>query len=225
MAESEENQEITLESIAEIEDISTLSDEQSNFIREHADDLDDTQKETYKSILEKEEENEDDNDDEIDPDEIEIETRGRTKKEPKKEDQDDNDEDDELDDEDQKRLDRAIEKKLKEAGVSETKNQIEVDAFIRSKPEFSKYRAVALKYMGHSDYRNIPVHNIMAIVSAKDMQALGAQKEREAAKKAKDTQNKGTPSRVTPNKNFDWSTASKEDFEAQKAKVLGRQGI
>lgn len=212
---AEENTEITLDDVSTF-DSENLSDEQSTFIKEHAEELDDDQKETFKGVLEPEEKE----DEEINPDDVEIPTRNIKGKK----DSDDEDDDEDLDPEDAKKIDRVVAKRLREEGFTGTKDQIEVDAFIRSKPEFGKYRAVTLKYMSHPDYKNIPVDNIMAIVSAKDMQALGAQKEREAAKKAKDTQSgKGTTVR-TPSKGVDWSNMPKEDFEAQRAKVLGRQG-
>lgn len=207
-----EDTELTLESISTFEP-DNLTDDQSAFIKEHAEELDDDQKETFKGVLEPKEEEKD-----LNPDEIEIETRKtRTNDE-----SDDDDED--LDPEDAKKIEKIVAKRLREEGVTGTKDQIEVDSFLRSKPEFSKYRAVALKYMEHPDYKNIPVHNIMAIVSAKDMQAIGAQKERQASARAKDTQsNKGTAVRQS-SKTFDWKNAPRADFEAQKAKVLGRQG-
>lgn len=220
MAEND-SPEITLESISQVEDINTLTDEQKTFIQENADQLDETQRETYKEIIESKKE---EDDGELDPEKIEIETRKKPKAEGKSNEASDDDDAD-IDPEDAKKIDRIVQKRLKESGVEFTQNQIEVDSFIRSKPEYNRYRSVALKYMDHPDYKNIPVHNIMAIVAAKDMQALGAKKEREASMQSKNTQHKGSTNRQTSNKTYNWATASREEVEAKKAEVLGRQGV
>jgi len=196
-----------------------LSDEQKTFLQENTDDLTGEQKETFKDVLGTQEED-------LNPDEIEPEVRIPS---PTKKTEEKSEEDDEVLPEDEEMIGKVVEKKtkdLKEAvsKIQRIENQADVDSFLRVKPEFGKYREVALKYMSHPAYSNVPVHNIMAIVSSGDMQKLGAQKEREAAKKAKDTQSKGNQTRQSGSGEIDWKKASPEEFTAQRAKVLGQQG-
>ena len=104
--------------------------------------------------------------------------------------------------------------------IRDTKDQIEVDSFIRDNPEYSKYRAVALKYMKSSAYGNVPAHNIMAIVASRDLQKLGAEKEREAAEKAKNTGGGGSSFRKPKGGEIDWSKATPEEMAAKRAEIL-----
>lgn len=218
MAEEDNNsnnepQELNLEEVVEVSP-KDLSDEQATFIQENEDKLSDEQKEVFKDTLKKEEEEEE----EPEADDVEPETRTRVK-----EDKDKGDEDDEVDPDDEAAISKVVAKQLKEAGVGDAKDQLEVDAFIRSKPEMGKYRAVALKYMSNPAYSNIPAHNIMAMVSAKDQQKIGAQKEREAAEKAKDTQGGGTTVRKTKAGAIDWSKATQEEIDQKKAEIFDRR--
>jgi len=77
--------------------------------------------------------------------------------------------------------------------------------------------------MGNSAYSNIPAQNIMAIVASKDQQKIGAQKERKAIKKAKDTQGGGATFRKPKSGEKDWSKASSEEVDAKKAEILNRR--
>ena len=226
--ETPENQdppEITLENVVETP-IEELKDEQKTFIQEHAEELTDEQKETYKAVLEEKKE-------EGEPEIPDPETRTpaeikKAKKGKEEEDEDEGeDEDEEITPEDEKTISKIIDKKT--SGVlsklQKIENQTDVDAFINSKPEFGKYRSAALKYMEHPAYSNIPVHNIMAIVASKDLQKIGAEKERKAAKDAAGTHSPGTTVRE-PGKGgkVDWSKASKEEVAAKRAEILGQQG-
>lgn len=161
---------------------------------------------------------EEDQDDEIDLDKVTPETR-RQREEKKEE-----EEEDEIDPEDQKRISKIVDQKIGNK-LTEIENKAEVQAFVAAKPEFSKYQGVILKYMSHPDYANIPVHNIAAIVASKDMMKIGAAKERAAQGKVDKTKSPGTTVRKQEGGGKDWHTASKEDFEAQRNKVLGRQGF
>ena len=207
-------EEVTLESVVEIapED---LSDEQKTVLNESVDDLTDEQKETFKDVLtEKEPEP-------IDVSKIKPETRTKVKKKPI---EPEPGEGEEVDPEDEKAIGRIVEKKMEAVAkdLGATKDQLEVDGFLRDKPEYSKYRGAMLKYMKHPAYKNIPAHNIAAMVAAKDQQSIGAKKEREAAAKAKETEGGGVSARKPSGGKVDWSKASKEDVEAQRNKVLGR---
>lgn len=202
--------ELTLETVTAI-DPADLTDDHKAFLEEHKADLTPEQATQYGITQEKK-------DEVIKPEDIEVETRTKTEEKPKE-----GEEDDEVTPEDEATIGKIVDKRLRDAGVAETKDQLEVDALIRVKPEYSKYRDVALKYMAHPAYKNIPAHNIMAIVASKDLQAIGAQKEREAARKAKETEDTGGSKRTTTGK-IDWSNVSKEDFNKHKAQVMG-QGV
>jgi len=54
------------------------------------------------------------------------------------------------------------------------------------------------------------------------LEKIGAEKEREAQRKAADTKEKGTTAR-TPMGKVDWHTASKEAVAEQRAKVFGQR--
>lgn len=158
----------------------------------------------------------------LNPDDIEPEVRLKEDKP----DGDKPDENEEVDPEDKKTIEKVVDSRLKSAtkGLDSMRDQVEVDAFLRSKPEMGRYRDVALKYMAHPAYKNIPVHNIMAMVSAKDQQKLGAEKEREAAQKAEASKNPGSGARKQGGGAVDWGRASKDEVSAKMAEVLGRQG-
>jgi hypothetical protein len=154
----------------------------------------------------------------------EPETRGV-----KEEKEDEPAEPEEVAPEDKETISKIVDEKLK--SVSETlkdvqaiKDRQEVDALISSSPEYSPYKESILKYAAHPAYKNVPIKFIASALAAKDLQKVGAQKEREARKQTEETKGDGTQFRKPSEGKTDWRTVSKEDFEAQKAKVLGRQG-
>jgi len=206
-------EEVTLESVVDVapED---LTDDQKTVLNENADDLTDEQKETFKDVLEKKEEP-------IDADEVKVETRTEPKKKPEEPEPDE----EEVDPEDEKTIGKIVDKRLGAVtdDLRATKDQLEVDALLRDRPELSKYRGVILKHMKHPAYQNIPAHNIAAMVAAKDQQAIGAKKEREAADKANKTKGGGTSARKPGGGAIDWAKATPEEVAAQKNKILGRQ--
>ena len=102
---------------------------------------------------------------------------------------------------------------------------MKLNSFFSENKDLSKYRKATEKYLAHPLYKNLPINNIVNIVAAKDMQKIGAAKEREAQKKVAETKSAGGSVRQTSTGGTNWLTASKAEFEAQKAKVLGRQGI
>lgn len=207
-----EKTEITLETVLETAP-EELTDEQTTFLNENVENLTDEQKETFKDSIKEQEELP------INIDEINPETRTKVKKQPK------SDEEEEVDPEDAAAIGKVVDGKLEQVSkdMRDTKDQVEVDSFIRDNPEYSKYRAVALKYMKNSAYNNIPASNIIAMVSAKDQQKIGAKKEREATAKAKATQSAGNSVRKPESGGFDWAKATPEEMEAKKNEVLGRR--
>jgi len=196
-----------------------LSDTQKTFLQENTDNLSDTQKETFSDVIKKED---GDKGDKTDPDDIKVETRKEIKKE--KDESDKGDEGDDVDLDDEKTIKKVVRETLEEAGVGTTKDQVEVDAFIRSKPEYEKYRSAILTHMADPSYNNIPAHRLALMVSGEDQQKIGAQRERDATKKANDTQSPGSSARKAEGETKNWATASKEEFEAKRAEVLQRQG-
>ena len=98
----------------------------------------------------------------------------------------------------------------------------EVDAFIQSKPEYSKYRATMIKHAEHPAYSKIPVSFIANALAAKDQQKIGAAKERAAQKKVDETRGAGKGVRDVSPGETDWRKVSNDAFEKKRAEVLGR---
>lgn len=190
----------------------TLEDSEKTFLEENKADLSDENLEKFG--LEKGEGEEE----EEEPEDIEPETRTEPPEKPEEEEE----EEEEVDPDDKATITKVVKKELGQVreDLRATKDQMEVDAFIRENPEYSKYRAVALKYMQNSAYGNIPAHNIMAIVAGKDQQKIGAKKEREATEKARATQGGGVSVRKPKGEGIDWSTATPKEIAAKKAEIL-----
>ena len=127
------------------------------------------------------------------------------------------------DPEDRARIKKIIERELG-GDIQSIKRQVAVDGFFNANPEMGKYKGAAMKYLNHPSYSGLPIHNIVAIVASKDMQKIGAAKERAAQEKVNETRSPGTTVRTPAGGSVDWKNASKADFESQKAKVLGRVG-
>ena len=198
----------------------TSTDDETKDIDEKDEDVEDktdTEDEKDESGDEEKEEKKEEEDKDIDLDDFTPETRiEEEKKKDEKEDED-------LDPDDEKTISKVVDKKLSplQTQIQKQNNEIEANSYIVDNPEFAKYKPVILKYMTHSSYKNIPVKNIAAIVSANDMQKIGASKERVATKKAADTKSKGTQARKAKGGKTDWLTASKEDYEKKLAQVKG----
>ena len=133
------------------------------------------------------------------------------------------DEEDDIDAEDKARIEKVVEKKYGTT-LNEIQKKAEFDTFFNANPEMGKYRKAVEIYKAHPTYAGVPIHNLAAMLSAKDQQKIGAAKEREAAAKVLETKTPGGTVRKPAGEGNNWLGASKEDFEAQKAKVLGRQG-
>jgi len=219
MPEEENNNppELVLEEVVEVAP-DELSKEQTTYLRENADDLSDEQKETFKEVIEAEEEEE-----VIDLEKVKIETR-RKEQEKKKSKDGEEDEEEEVDPEDEVAIGKVVDKKTAELKkqILDQSNVVEVDALIRDNPELNKYRGVILKHMEHPSYSNIPARNIAAMVSSEDQQKIGAKKERDAAKKAKETQGGGSSARKTKGGEIDWANASPDQVAAKKQEILDR---
>lgn len=215
--------ELTIESVADL-DPETLDEAQTSFIQDHASELPEDQQERFKGVIEAKENQP------IDPEKVEIPVRNVQPPpvKEKKEGKDGDEEEDEVDPDDEKTIGKVVKKQLEPVTtalkeVERLRDEAEVNSFLGSKPEYSRYKGVILKYMSHQAYKNIPVHNIAAMVSADDMQKIGAKKEREAAAAAKATQDKGNQVRKVSGK-VDWQSVDKSTYEQQRNAVLNRQG-
>lgn len=152
-------------------------------------------------------------DDEFDDSKIDPEVRSTTT--PAKEGEEDLD----MDEEEKARVEKIVQKQVG-TKLTEMENKMEVAGFIGAKPEYAKYKDAMLKYMNHPAYSNVPVQNIAAIVASKDMQKLGAAKEREAQRIVAETKSPGSNFRKPTTEKIDWMTASKEEVEAKKRAIL-----
>ncbi len=200
-------EELVLDDVVEVAP-DDLSDEQKTFLEENKADLSDEQAEKFG--LEKEEE----------PEDVEPETRTKSTEKPKDEKPEEEEED--VDPDDKATISKVVDEKLDQVtkDVRDTKDQIEVDAYIRDNPEYAKYRPLALKYMKNPAYNNIPARNIIAIVAGADQQKIGAKKEREATAKVKETQGGGTSARKPKAGEIDWGTATPKEIAAKKAEII-----
>ena len=170
----------------------------------------------------KKDDEEKDDDSDINPDDLEIKTKRKITK--KNDDKDDSDDDD-MDAEEAKRVQRMVDQQTQ--GIRENQQDFEdkqaVDSLIRETPELKKHRGVVLKYAKNPAYSNVPIKNIMDMVSGVDQQKIGARKEREAAEKVKKTQSGGSSARSASGGAKDWATASTKDVESQIARAKGQR--
>jgi len=216
MPEDNNNPQLNLEEVVEVAP-DDLSDEQKTFLADNVDDLTDEQAETFG--LKK-----------SPPPPVEPEVRSKP---PEKKPEDDDTLPplpDEIDPEDAKTIGAVVDRRLKPlqdemqrqtATVKERADVTEVDNFIRENPQFDKYRGKMLTYMKHPAYSNIPAQNIARIVAGDDLVKMGAEKEREAAGKANESRGIGSSARQSKGGGKDWLKASKEEFDKQRAEVMG----
>ena len=199
--------ELNLDEVVELP-VEDLNDDHKAFLEEHKADLTPEQAEKFGIKVEKEEEE----DPPIDVNAITPEVRNQPKE--KKEGEEDDEEDE---------VAKTVRTKVDET-IRPIKDKQEVDDYVRDNPQFSKYAPVILKYMQNPAYANIPVKNIAPMVAANDLMKLGAKMEREAQAKVNSTKDGGTQVRKpSGGAKVDWATASKDEFAAQKAKVLGQR--
>lgn len=236
------NEEMNLDEILTL-DPSDLSNEQKAYLVENKEQLsdDDTAKFGLNDDANKDGGDADDDDDDKDKDDsaffdaskLDIETRGR-KTETKPEGGDADDDDDDILPEDKKMFEKVAQKLIKplqeeiqalKGNTGEQQHIIDTDSFIAENPIYKRYRAGIIKYAKDPAYSNVAISNIAIIVSAKDQQKLGAEKERMAQAKAKATQsqgNQGNPIVKGKDGKPDYLNMSKEEFDKERAKVLGQ---
>lgn len=156
------------------------------------------------------------------PEPQEVLTRGFSSKEDIQED----DEDLELDPTEAKSIDKHLKKHLSplEERLQRQEHELEVSNFLLENPEYKKHKDTILKYVSHKAYKDVPVSFIAAGLASKDLLKMGAERERQAQVEAEKTKNTGGSVRTDAPQARNWMTASKGDFEAQRAKILNRQG-
>lgn len=215
--------EVTLDTVS-VKELDQLDDNDKKWLEENKDTLDDATADKFGIIKP--------------PKDVTPEVRGgqaaedASGKETKPNKEEDEDEDD-IDPEDQKRISKLVNRELAKHKIPQVTQQVqeaqlitEVDEFIRVQadkiPNIGNYRQAILTYAKHPSYSQVPVSAIFNIVAGKDLMKIGAQRERQAAAKAKETRTDSSSSGRADGNKKDWSTASKEDFAAQKASVLGR---
>jgi hypothetical protein len=105
----------------------------------------------------------------------------------------------------------------------EQQDRIEINAFIGANPDYAKYKGAIESHVKDPAYARIPIDRIAKMVASDDLMKIGARREREAQRKAKETGGNGNSSRNNNPNRKDWSSESKEAFEAKKNEVLGRR--
>jgi hypothetical protein len=133
-------------------------------------------------------------------------------------------EEDEVDKEERERVEKIMQKKWG-GSIEQIERKATMDSYLANNPEFAKYKPAIEKYWNHPTYKGLPIHNVAAIVAGKDMMKIGAIKERQAQSRQEENTNPGTSATPANMSGVNWLNAPKDVFEAQKAKVLGRQGL
>jgi len=134
----------------------------------------------------------------------------------------------EVDEEDEEKISRIVKKyttPLQRQSI-DNQNSIEVDTFIRDSTEkypiAAKYRGQILTYMNTPGFERVLARDIFKIVAGDELIKIGAERERVFAEKTRSDNPKVSSARSFPAGAKDWGSASKEDFEAKRAEVLGR---
>lgn len=150
-------------------------------------------------------------------DESEIDEEVRNYIPPAKETSDDDD----IDPEEKQRLEKIVENKYG-SDIDNFKKKLELDTYFAENPEMTRYRKAVEIYKKHPTYAGVPVNNIALMLSAKDSMKIGAAKERAAQAKVNATKTIGDTVRKPSGGTTDWSSMPKDQFEAEKAKILGQ---
>ncbi|RMD71949.1 MAG: hypothetical protein D6822_02200 [Cyanobacteria bacterium J149] len=153
-------------------------------------------------------------------DDFEVKYRKFVEEEDKKEPEID---EEEIDPKDREVIDKLVSSKLSryEEMQLEAMNKMEVGDYIADHPEFKPYKEKALKILNHPKYRHMPVEYAMYIAAGDDLMKLGAQKEREAAQAAKETNlSAGAPARQKMSGKVDWLNMPSDEFNKRKAEIL-----
>ena len=189
-----------------------LEDTQKAFLEEHKEELSEEQREKFGITLEEAP---------IDPAKIKIKVRHKTAKQPiKPTTAAGASDDDEVDPEDAATIGKIVDKKTAPFIKQQQKlaDENAVDTYIGANPDFKKYRAVALKYMGNPAWQNVPVKAIFSYIGSDDLMKIGARKEREAQKQAAETRSGGHTARPVPS-GRSWKNTPLKDMDTAIAKA------
>lgn len=94
----------------------------------------------------------------------------------------------------------------------------EVTEFLSKNPDFGPFTEQVEKWMKHESRRQIPVDELFFAAAGKHLMKIGADRARKADREARETQTGGAPNRES-SAAIDWSTATKEQLEAEKHRV------
>lgn len=129
-----------------------------------------------------------------------------------------------VDPEDEKKIGAIVDKRMGKAisGIAAAQMRTEINTFIADNPDYKPYRESIEKFKQHPAYSGLPVSQIANIVAGTDLMKIGARRERLAQRKAVETKGGGSTQRPTKVQGTDWSKASREEFEKERARVLGQ---
>ena len=94
----------------------------------------------------------------------------------------------------------------------------EVSAFLSENPDFKPFEAKARRYMQHPSRRNLPIKSIFYEVAGDKLLKIGAERQKAADVKAKDSQTGGGSNRAGEGAKNDFDL-SKEEFEAKQERI------
>lgn len=145
----------------------------------------------------------------------------------------DESEDEEINPEDERVISRVLDKKISpflkpllDKQVA-AENESEINAFLSQEGNeaFKPYEAKVRKYMAHPSRKAIPVEELFYSVAGKDLIKIGAERERKAVDKAKDSQSGGGSARDdgSQGKQKDPFKMTDAEFEAAKLEVYRNQ--
>ncbi len=131
-----------------------------------------------------------------------------------------NEDDDEIAPEDEELITKVVAKRfapiLDKALSAEDENEIQ--EFVKTNPDFKPFEAKVRRFMRHPSRRQLPVKSIFYEVAGDKLLSIGAKRQTEADKKAKDTQTGGGSNRAGGGTKS-VKEMSNEEFEAKKEKV------
>lgn len=94
----------------------------------------------------------------------------------------------------------------------------EIQDFLTANPDFKPFEVKARRYMQHPSRRQLPIKSIFYEVAGDKLIKIGAEREKAANAKAKDTQTGGGSNRAGEGAKGDWEL-SKEEFEAKQERI------
>jgi len=94
----------------------------------------------------------------------------------------------------------------------------EIRAFLEENPDFKPFEAKARRFMKHPSRRQLPVESVFYEVAGKKLIKIGADRERAATQKAKDSQTGGGSNRAGEGGTSDWDLP-KDQFEAKQERI------